>query len=207
MAGLGFVAMKLQSFAKAVEFFERAEKNGLRVSDVEKGLSQSCFWLSMGEASKALDQGQLDFATDKYRGALKLMPDNPDALEGLAGALAAAQQYSQAATIFQQSVKIQPKSALAWRGLFLAQTSDGSAAAALFTQDQFPQQVRDQLEKDPEYLGALATDYRKLGRETEATRVLNQALALPFPQNGKGLKADVQLQYAHLLVESKRYEQ
>lgn len=207
LAGLGFVSMRQGNFSKAVDSFERAEKNGLRVAEIEKGLAESRFWLLMSEASKAFEQGQLDLTAEKYRAALVLIPENPDALEGLAGALAAGQQYAQAAKIFQECLKVKPKSTLAWRGLFLAQASQGDAAAALSTQEQFPVAAREQLEKDPEYLASLANVYRKLGKEEDATRVLDRALALPFPEGGKGQKPGVQLQYAYILAESKRFDQ
>ena len=59
--------------------------------------------------------------------------------------------------------------------------------------------------KDPEYLRTLATIYQAQNRNADAQRVLAQALALPFPDNGTSLKADTRLQYAGILMEAKRY--
>ena len=53
----------------------------------------------------------------------------------------------------------------------------------------------------------LASIYQAQGRSADAQRVLAQALALPYPDNGTSLKTDTKLQYAGILMEAKRYDQ
>jgi tetratricopeptide (TPR) repeat protein len=134
-------------------------------------------------------------------------PRSPDALNGLAGLLTKEQQYPQAAGVYEQLIKVEPGSLDGWRGLFLAYARDHQDQRALATAEQYPARVRLALEKDPEYLRSLAIIYQAQGRNADAQRVLSEALALPFPDNGTGLKTDTKLQYAGILIEAKRYEQ
>ncbi len=69
-----------------------------------------------------------------------------------------------------------------------------------------PKNVRAQLNSDPEYLRALAQDYLALGHKAEADSTIERALALPFPNEGRDLPLDKQIQYASLLMMANRYE-
>ena len=134
-------------------------------------------------------------------------PRSPEALNGLAGLLTKEQQYPQAAGVYEQLIKVQPSNLDGWRGLFLSYARDNQNQKALATAAHFPPRVRLALERDPEYLRSLAIIYQAQGRNADAQRVLAQALALPFPDNGTSLKADTKLQYAGILMEAKRYDQ
>jgi tetratricopeptide (TPR) repeat protein len=206
-AGMGFLRMQQSNFGGAISYLTQAEQNGYKARAVEDGLVTSRFWYTMGEASQAFDDNQMDVATAKYRAALAMRPRSPEALNGLAGILVKEQQYPAAAGVYEQLLKIQPHSADVWRGLFLAYARDGQNKKAIAVSARFPVPVKATLAKDPEYLRTLATIYQAENRNADAQRVLAQALALPFPDNGTSLKADTRLQYAGILMEAKRYGQ
>ncbi len=206
-AGMGFLRMQQNNFGGAISYLTQAEQNGYRDPAVENGLATSRFWFTMSEASHAFDENQLDLAAAKYGDALKMRPQSPEALSGLAGLLTKQQQYTQAAAVYESLIKIAPRNSDAWRGLFLAYARDGQNEKALEIAGRFPAPVKGAMAKDPEYLRTLATMYHAMNRPADAQRVLAQALALPFPENGANLKQDARLQYAGILMEAHRFDQ
>jgi tetratricopeptide (TPR) repeat protein len=206
-AGMGFLRMQQNNFAAAISYLVQAEQNGFRDRSVVEGLATSRFWYTMGQASLSLDVNQLDVAVEKYKAALEMRPRSPEALNGLAGVYTKNQQYSDAAAIYQQILKIQPNSADGWRGLFLAYARDHQTQQALSVMARFPPSIKASLNRDPDFLQTLAGIYQAQGRDGDAQKVLAQALALPFPENGATLKTGTRLQYAGILMQAKRYDQ
>ncbi|MDR3798051.1 MAG: cellulose synthase subunit BcsC-related outer membrane protein [Terracidiphilus sp.] len=206
-AGMGFLRMQQKNFSGAIGYLVQAEKNGHKVTTVETALATSRFWLTLGEGTQALDENQLDLAATKFRAALEMNPRSADALDGLAGVYTRQQQYSAAATVYQQLLQIQPALLEAWRGLFLAYAHDNQNAKALAIAARFPAKVKASLDKDPEYLHALAGIYQAQNRPAEAQRILALALSLPFPDNSATLLAGTKLQYAGILMDAKHYDQ
>jgi tetratricopeptide (TPR) repeat protein len=206
-AGMGFLRMQQSNFGGAISYLTQAEQNGYKVKAVEDALVTSRFWYTMGEATQAFDDNQMDVAAAKFKAALAIRPRSPEALNGLAGLNIKAQQYAAASEIYEQLIKLQPRSEDAWRGLFLSYARDGQNQKALAVSARFPAPVKASLAKDPEYLRTLATIYHAQNRPVEAQRALSQALALPFPDNGTNLKTDTRLQYAGILMEAKRFDQ
>ena len=206
-AGMGFLRMQQNNFGGAISYLTQAETDGYKARTVVNALVTSRFWYTMGEASQAFDDNQLDVAEAKYRAALAINPRSPEALNGLAGLLIKEQQYTAAAAVYEQLLKVQPGNAGAWRGLFLAYAQGGQNQKAIATSVRFPGAVKGALAKDPEYLRTLATIYHAQNRSADAQRMLARALALPFPDNGTSLKEDTKLQYAGILMDAKRYQQ
>lgn len=206
-AGMGFIRMQQNNFGAAISYLEQSEENGFRDSSVVNGLATSRFWFTMGQASAAFDANQLDVAEEKYKAALVMRPHSLEALNGLAGVYTKNQQYAQAISIYQELLKTQPRAADAWRGLFLSYARAGQNQQALSLMARFPANVKAVVNRDPDYLQTLATIYQAQGRDADAQRVLAQALALPFPDNGANLKNGTRLQYASILMAAKRYSQ
>ena len=207
LAGIGFLRMQQRNFDAAISFLSQAEQNGYKVKAVEDALETSRFWDVMGEATQAFNDNRFDVASARYRAALVMNARSADALNGLAGVLIKQQQYAAAAGVYEQLLAVQPMSEDGWRGLFLAYASDKQFTTALATSLRFPEKVKAALAKDPEYLRTLAAVYQAQNRSDDAERVLAQALALPFPNNGTTLKADTKLQYAGILMQARRYTQ
>ncbi len=206
-AGMGFLRMQQKNFAGAISYLTQAEQNGYRAKAVKDGLATSQFWFAMAEAGHAVDDHRLAVATARYQAALAMRPRSPEALNGLAGLLIKEQQFGAAAGVYEQLIKVQPASAQAWRGLFVAYACDDKNQKALELSAREPRPVQSALAKDPEYLRTLAAIYHALSRDADAQRVLAQALSLPFPNNGATLKSDTKLQYAGILMEAKRFSQ
>ena len=82
---MGFLRMQQKNFGAAISFLTQAEQNGYKAKTVDDALATSRFWFTMGEATQAFDENQLDVAAAKYRAALAMNPRSPDALNGLAG--------------------------------------------------------------------------------------------------------------------------
>ncbi len=206
-AGLGFLRMQQNNFGAAIGFLNQAKQNGYTSKAVDDSLATSHFWYTMSQASQALLDNQLDVAEAKYREALGMRSNSPEALMGLAGLLVKAQHYAPAAVLYEQLVKLEPGSSEAWRGLFLAYARDQKNEQAMAVAGRTPGGIQAALSRDPEYLRTLATIYRAEGRNGDAERVLTEALALPYPDSGSTLKADVRLEMAGVLMEAKRYDQ
>jgi len=206
-AGMGFLRMQQNNFSGAISFLTQAEDNGFKERAVEEALATSRFWYTMGEASQAFDDNQLDVAAAKYRDALAMRPRSPEALMGLAGLLMKEQQFGPAAAIYEQYLKIKPGSVDAWSNLFLAYARDSQNQKALALMAHFPPAVKKAVTRNPEYLRTLAAIYHAENRSLDAQRVLAQALALPFPDNGASLKEDTRMQYAGILMEARRFDQ
>ena len=206
-AGMGFLRMQQNNFAGAISYFTQAEQNGYKDRTVENALQTSRFWYTMGEATQAFNENETETAAAKYKEALAMRPRSHEALSGLAGLYMKEQQYASAAAAYQDLLKIEPQNAEAWRGLFLSYARDGQNEQAIAVSNRFPPAVKASSAKDPEYLRTLATIYHAQNRPADAQRVLAQALALPFPNNGTNLKADTKLQYAGILMEANRFDQ
>lgn len=200
MAGLGFLRMKQNNFAEATTWFEHAEENGLHSAIIDESLATSRFWGAVQKGTQALSENRTGDAEQAFRVALAMRPASPDAMAGLAGSYMKAQQPRLAIPIYQQIVKMQPKSETAWRGLFMAQALAGDHRAALLTVQHIPPAVSTGLGNDPDYLRTLAGAWAAVGQMPEAQRVYAQALNLA--RTNPQLKGEIELQYAALLSAS-----
>src|ERR1700733_4850465 len=201
---MGYVLMKQQDFSQAADYLERAKAAGMR--GLDSAIATSRFWARMASGGDALKIGNSEAAIEDYRAATSLKPSSPEALEALAGALMQQGSAAEAIDIFERVVHVAPGRVTAWHGLLLAQPTAGDAQGALATNDRMPNNIRSQLDSDPDYLRSLAQDNLALGRKAEADRVVERALALPFPNQGRDLPVGQQMQYAALLMTAQKYE-
>jgi Tfp pilus assembly protein PilF len=161
----------------------------------------------MDEGQRALTDNDLTMAEKRYRAALELRPNSPEALEGLGGTLAKAQQPAPAIPLFERAVAAEPTSAEGWRGLVMAQIQSGNAALGLTTEQRIPAAIHGQLMNDPLFLLSLSSAYSVVGRGGDAEKALESAVKLPFPADAKSLKADTEIQLAGLLFGSNHLDQ
>jgi tetratricopeptide (TPR) repeat protein len=207
LAGMGYVRMNQSNFSGAISFLEQAKQDKSTDKGLDAALDTSRFWFIMGEGQRALDENDLTNAEKQYRAALAVRPTQPEALEGLSGTLLKAQQPAAALPILDRYIQAKPTAPNAWRGLFLAHSAMGNYPLALATDQKIPTAVHAELMKDPLYLRSLAVAYSSVGRSADAQRVLETALAMPFPVGAKGMKADTQLQFAGLLQAANHLDQ
>jgi tetratricopeptide (TPR) repeat protein len=204
-AGLGFVNMRQRNFDEAVRQFEQSRAEGDREAGVAQALETSQFWQAMGRGQTALDANDLDTAINSYRSAIAIKSDNPDALVALGGTLLRAGRAREAVPYLQRAVRVDAKSQLAWRALFLSQSQAAEQGAAIKTAEQIPTDMRAKFESDSEFLGVLAVDYATIGNQAQSDRVLRRALNLIQAENTGELSAPKLLQYASLMMAAKRY--
>jgi tetratricopeptide (TPR) repeat protein len=204
LSGMGYVSMKRGNFDQAVDYLEKARAAG--ATKLEGTLSTARFWSRMAQAGTEQKAGDAETAAKDYRDALSIKPTSPDAEEALAGALMQAGNRADAVAILKRQVGANPENDAAWRNLFLAQAGMGDWHEALTTSQRMPRNVETRLETDPDYLHFLIQAYQATGRKADADRATETALALPFPNHGRDLSLDKQLQYAALLMTVRRFE-
>ena len=204
LSGMGYVLMKRGNFAEAQDYLEKARAAG--ATKLDGAISTAQFWSRMAQAGVEQKSGDAQAAAKDYREALSLKPNNRDAEEALAGALIQAGNHADAAAILKHEVAANPQNEAAWRNLFLSQAQNADWRETLATSQRMPRAVEAQLETDPDYLHFLIQAYLATGRKADADRATERALALPFPNHGRDLPLDKQLQYAALLVTVHRFE-
>ncbi|SEC51189.1 cellulose biosynthesis protein BcsC [Terriglobus roseus] len=207
LAGMGYVRMNQQNFGGAISFLEQAKQDGATDKGLESNLATARYFYLIQEGGTALNENDLTTAEQEYRLALGMRPNGTEALLGLGGTLAKAQQAEAAAPYYAEYVKLKPAAIEGWRGLFMAEFQTGNAQRALETERRLPANIRTQLMRDPDFLRTLASAYSAAGRDADAQRVLRSALDLPFPTGAQGVKSDTQLQYASLLLQANHLDQ
>src|SRR5579885_2776894 len=203
LAGMGYLYMRQQDFVSAADYFERARAAGEH--GLDSAIANAHFWQKMTDAGNELGSGRAESAIAGYQAALQIKPNNTDALEGLGNAFQQTGDYQQAAQTLEKVVRLDPQRTSAWRNLLLTQSAANDSQAVVDTSVRLPRNVRAQLSSDPDYLRVLAQAYQALGRKSDADKVIAQALALPFPNEGRDLPVAKQLQYAGLLLAARRY--
>ncbi len=207
LAGMGYVRMQQGNFLGAVSFLEQARQNNPNDKQLAAALDAARFSFILGEGRTALDSNDFTTADKRYRAALDLRPDSPEALTGLGDALLQEQQPQPAIPVFERAVAAQPASAEAWRGLLIAQSRAGNASLALATAQRTPAAIQSQLQSDPRYLQALASADLAAGRTGDAEKALDHALDLPLLGDAKALRTDLHLQLAGVLLASHQPDQ
>jgi tetratricopeptide (TPR) repeat protein len=205
LAGMGYVRMKQQEFSDAAQYFEQAIAAGNHDRSVSESLATSRFWSDIQKAGTLLKGGDADSAIAIYQQALTIRPDSPEGMEGLGGAYLRAGRPSRAVALFEREVEARAGEANAWRGLLLAQSQSGQVQEAIATAERIPSPVREQLEKDPDFLSTLASDYASAGDQATADRIVKRALSMPLPDGAENLPISKQMQYASLLMMARRY--
>ncbi|MDI3253350.1 MAG: cellulose synthase subunit BcsC-related outer membrane protein [Bacillota bacterium] len=203
LAGMGYLSMRQQDFVSASDYFERARAAGAH--GLESAISNAHFWQKMTEAGNELGDGHTEAAIAAYHAALALKPNSVDALVGLGSAFQQAGEYTDAAQTLDKAVRQDPQRADAWRNLLLVESAANDPQGVADANTRIPRNVRAQLSSDPDYLRVLAQAYQALGRKADADKVISEALALPFPNEGRDMPVSKQLQYAGLLLAAKRY--
>lgn len=207
LAGLGFLQMKQNNFTAAIDLLSQAEQLGLHRRDVDDALKTARFWSNVRSGTESLNQNRLDDAAASFKAALQIRPQSADALNGLAGTYMKAAAPAQAVPVYRSLVKLQPQSVDAWRGLLTAQLQASQPNEALATEQELPLAIRTHLQRDPAYLHDMIVALRAVGRDADAQAMLDRALAQALPDNGRGMKPALRLQYAGLLADAKRYAQ
>ena len=202
LSGMGFVRLKQEDFGGAIEYFEKAKlASPTEASKVASFLATAHFWNVMRAGNTALTANQPELARGFFQQALKLRPDNLEALQGYAGALIASGNPGSAVTIYKRMAEVSPANATAWRGLVKAQFESGDLNGANDTLTKMPLGVKSELSKDIDYLALLVSIYGAQGRDAEVQGVVQEALLLANSRDSAGA-AKIELQFAGLLMQN-----
>ena len=201
LGGLGYVHMKQQDFAGAVQYFEAAKAAAPGQSRIESSLETARFWEVMQQGSNALAANQTELAQSYFQQALNLRPKNAAALQGYAGTLMKQSEARSAIAIYRRMTEAAPEDSEAWRGLLRAQMQAGETAAAAETVTRMPADVKSSLGKDIDFLVLEASVYSAAGQDDEVQKLVQQAMLLA---NGEppSMAVEVRLQVAGLLRQS-----
>jgi tetratricopeptide (TPR) repeat protein len=202
LSGMGFVRLKKEDFSGAIEYFEKAKVvSPTEAAKVASFLAMAHFWNVMRAGNTALTANQPEVAKGFFQQALKLRPDNLEALQGYAGSLMASGDPGSAVTIYKRMTEVSAGNALAWRGLVKAQFESGDLNGANDTLARMPSGVKSELSKDIDYLALLVSIYGAQGRDSEVQGVVQEALLLANSRDAAGA-AKIELQFASLLMEN-----
>jgi len=126
LAGMGFVRLKQEDFNAAIEYFEKAKSiSSTDAAKIAPYLATAHFWNVMRAGNTALTANQPELAPGYFQQAMKLRPENLEALQGYAGALMLSGDPAAAVTIYLRMTEVSPANAVAWRNLMKAQYESG----------------------------------------------------------------------------------
>lgn len=199
LAGLGYVWMKKQDFASALESLEAAKAQMPGDKELQKAIEDSRYWMLMRDATKALDAQRGKDAEAFYEKALALRPSDAAALQGFIGALMQRGDVAAAAPPLEHFVRVQPDNVDAWRMLVNAKYQKSGAQVALSTAKLVPPAVSAKLGQDLQYQLLLSSICRDAGIPSESRRAFQKAALLA--KGKKELPEPVELQLASLYVQ------
>ncbi len=191
-AGMGFLRMQQNNFGAAISYLTQAEQNGFRDRPWSRRPGHVALLVHHGR-SVAGHRRQPDRSCgSQIQRRARDAPAQPEALNGLAGVYT-----KQAAVCRTRSASTSNCSRLR-RGSPTpgAVCSSPMPATGRTTKpwppsNRFPAAVKaDDGQGSGVICRTLATIYHAQNRSADAQRVLAQALALPFPDNGANLKQD-----------------
>ena len=92
LAGMGYIRLQQSNYDGAIGFLEQAKHNGARDSSLDSALESAHFDQLMSQGSDALKENNLPTAEQRYRAAVAMRSDSPEALKGLSATLLKAHQ-------------------------------------------------------------------------------------------------------------------
>jgi len=199
LAGLGYVAMKKEEFASAVEYFEVAKAAAPDNKAVKEALDTSRFFLYQQSGTRAMNAGEMARAKGDFQEALTLRPTDLGALQGLGGTLMKMGDYAGAAPVYEKLVKAKADDAELWRNLFQARLAASGPKASLALLKQMPVGVLRTLMGQVSFQLMVAAAQSVSGERLEAERIVaavqEKAKADPLT-----LGAQQQMELAGLLL-------
>jgi len=200
LMGLGFVRMKQQRFAEAVDLLEAASAlSPQKDKNLQQALETARFWKNMQEGAAFLEQDRFEQASASFHQALLQRPDNPDAIRGIAGTLMKEGEFSEAAPMYRKLIDKNSADKDAWKSWLRALQQSGDPAGAIAGAKAMPATVRTAFADDPELLVILAAAYEATGGTAQSRQLLQKAIEL----TGKNqAPAGTQMQMASLLAQA-----
>lgn len=199
LAGLGYVAMKEENFASAVEYLEVAHAAAPKDAAIRANLDEARFYVYLLNGAQALEAREPARARTEFQQAVALRPDDLNAIQGLAGSLLMLKEGAAAVPLYERLTAARDPSPEHWRGLFESSLIASGPRAALDTLGQMPAAVQRTLMVRPGFQLLVAEAHLNGGSRTEATRIIARVTDLARTDPGQVSSAQ-QLQLAALLL-------
>ncbi|MHB1674003.1 MAG: cellulose synthase subunit BcsC-related outer membrane protein, partial [Acidobacteriaceae bacterium] len=203
----GFLSMQRQDFSAAIHWLQLAEQHGARDAGIRRAMSASQFWLRLNAASAAFANNKMQDAEAEVQAALRIDPENPNAVLESAKVMVATGRPAKAIRLYRQVLVKTPESVEAWSGWLTASIPLHRTAAVIQAEQQLPPAIGLQLLNDPGFLSSLAQAYVATGQQDRAEELLAHALQLSPPAITTEQRQQIALQYAALCVEDRHYDQ
>ena len=207
LAGMGFLFMQRQDFSTAIHWLQLAEQHGARDAGIRQAMIASQFWLHRNAASVAFAHHKMQDAEAEVQIALRIGPENSNAILELAQVMEATGRPAGAIRLYRHVLVKTPTSVEAWSGWLTASIPLHQAAAVIQAEQQLPPAISLQLLNDPAFLSSLAQAYVATGQQGRAEELLAHALHLSPPAITTEQRQQIALQYAALCVEDRHYDQ
>jgi tetratricopeptide (TPR) repeat protein len=199
MSGLGYIAMKREDFAGAVEYFEVASAAVPKSKQVRTALDSARYFMHVQAGTRALDDNDAARAKSEFQQAVDLRPQDLIAVRGLAGSELKLGDKASTLPLFERLVKAEPKTAGNWRGLFEAKLAKDGAASGLDSLKKMPPAVLKTLMAGNGFQLTVASAWLESGNRAEAEKAVALASA-QLKENPTALSGDEKLQLAGLLL-------
>lgn len=194
IAGLGFVRLNQGRFTDAAKLLGNAHTLQPANKNIDEGYRNATFWGIMNQAATALKENRLKEAIAAYNQALTIMPNNKDAVAGIANASMRGGDFRSAAKTYYQLTASDPNDSSAWIGLIKAQMGEKAPQAALSTIQHIPLPIRQKMESQSDYLSELALVYYEANEPAQSQQYLRRAQGLPAQSDSAdALSARLQL--------------
>jgi tetratricopeptide (TPR) repeat protein len=203
-AGLGFLRMKQESFARAMEHFQAAKAApGGDHKVIAESLDTARFWNHMQLGTQALKAGRTEDAIREYKEALTIRPTSFEAQQGMAGGFMQAGRSAEASQIYDKIVRAQPGNLEAWRELIAARLDVSGPNVAMSTIQQMPAATSEKIQKSADYLALLAQVQMEAGQTAAAARTVTTVANMVTNEKVE-LSAGAQLRLGGLYLSQKR---
>jgi thioredoxin-like negative regulator of GroEL len=168
LARLAFIRMKEQDFASAIALFERALAEDPPNKTISEGLATARFWNYMKQGSDDLTASRASEASEKFKAALALRPQSPEALRALAGSYELQGKPLSAVPVYLQLTHGGSAPSDDWFGLVRSQYNSGDVRSALRSLSQVPANIQESWSQEPERAILLAFVHAEGGNDETA---------------------------------------
>jgi predicted Zn-dependent protease len=175
---LAFIRMKEQDFASAITLFERAIAEEPQNETISEGLATARFWNYMKQGSDDLAASRAPEACEKFKAALALRPQSPEALRALAGSYEMQGQPSSAVPLYLQLTRSASAPSDDWFGLIRSQYNAGDGRSALRSLNQVPLSIQESWGRQAERAILLAFVHLEGGDDEAAHRLAERVQQL-----------------------------
>jgi tetratricopeptide (TPR) repeat protein len=199
LEALADIHLAAHQFPDAVNAYQQEEAIAPadQRSAIAKKIQVARTYATLQLASNAANDGEYDMATHYYRRILDGSPNDIGALEGLAGAYAAQNKYSDAIAIYRKAIISEPDNASLWIDLIGVLHSAGHDDVALEAVRSIPAGLRSTVENEAGYWASIGGAYAGLKEYVQARAAFNKALRI-----GAGASPALRLQLAWVLYNS-----